>query len=267
MMGQESLELDPLALGEADLPDRSVTTSEPDAADSEGSLALALLRHELAQPLTHLVTLLDLSTTRVERAAVERDAALQELEELLAAAREATAHLSSLVRRIGQIAPRRPTQAFDVGSMIESALAICSAALSERATVTSEFLVKATVHGVADELRQLLLNVLTNAALAIESGTAHDNRISIRVYELCPMRVAIEVSDTGVGVPAALRECLLDPWITTRADRGSGLGLAVCAQIVESFHGELSFADRPEGGTTVRIVMPAVHVEAVTGEP
>jgi two-component system, NtrC family, sensor kinase len=268
MIRRENAGPDRVGIEEDELPGSSGATAVAEPfSNSEYSLGLALLRHELAQPLTHLATLLDVTTARLTRALDEGEGELLALEQPLAAAREATAHLSALVRGIGRGASGRTEQRIDVQSIVESALAICGVALSRRATVACQFLVRATVQGVPDELRQLLLNVLTNAALAIEHGPAEVNRIAIRVLAVDPARVAIEVSDTGVGVPAALRGSISDPWVTTRGGHGSGLGLVVCAQVVESFNGELAFSDGTGGGTTVRIVLPASGIEPAKEEP
>jgi two-component system nitrogen regulation sensor histidine kinase NtrY len=61
--------------------------------------------------------------------------------------------------------------------------------------------------------------------------------------------IVLDVSDNGVGLPAA-RDRIAEPYMTTRA-RGTGLGLAIVNKIVEEHCGTMAFADRPGGGTIV----------------
>ena len=65
-------------------------------------------------------------------------------------------------------------------------------------------------------------------------------------------RILIEVSDSGVGLPAD-RGRLTEPYVTTRA-KGTGLGLAIVKKIVEEHFGHVEFADAPGGGSLVRFI-------------
>jgi two-component system nitrogen regulation sensor histidine kinase NtrY len=66
--------------------------------------------------------------------------------------------------------------------------------------------------------------------------------------------LSIDVTDTGVGLPAQERDRLTEPYMTTRA-KGTGLGLAIVKKIVEEHFGSIDFDDAPGGGTRVRIVL------------
>ena len=76
--------------------------------------------------------------------------------------------------------------------------------------------------------------------------------------------VAIEVSDTGAGIPEAVLPSVCEPFFTTRAD-GTGLGLAIAKRYVEQNGGRLEIASRP-GATTVRVRFPAA-ASALVGAP
>ena len=107
-------------------------------------------------------------------------------------------------------------------------------------------------------LGQAFTNVVKNAVEAIEqkheerraSGDDRD-RIVMTIREQGG-RIAIEVGDTGVGLPAE-RGRLTEPYMTTRA-KGTGLGLAIVKKIVEEHFGQIEFEDRAEGGSLVRFV-------------
>lgn len=97
----------------------------------------------------------------------------------------------------------------------------------------------------ADELREVLLNVLENARLA--GARAVELRCARR-----DGRVVIEVSDDGSGVPADVLPRLFEPHFSTRSS-GSGLGLAMSRQLVESWGGAIAIASVEGEGTLVRI--------------
>ena len=68
--------------------------------------------------------------------------------------------------------------------------------------------------------------------------------------------VALEVEDTGPGVPEDVRRRLFEPFFTTR-ERGSGLGLAIVQKTAETNAGHVEVSSRPGQGTTFRLILPA----------
>src|SRR3546814_10200481 len=76
-------------------------------------------------------------------------------------------------------------------------------------------------------------------------------------------QVGIEISDTGVGLPAD-RGRLTEPYMTTRT-KGTGLGLAIVKKIVEEHFGSIEYEDRREGGTLVRLVFDAETLDRLGG--
>jgi len=101
----------------------------------------------------------------------------------------------------------------------------------------------------ADELREVLLNLLENSRLA--GATSVELRCTRR-----DGRVVIEVSDDGSGVPAHVLPRLFEPHFSTRSS-GSGLGLATSRQVVESWGGAIAIASTEGEGTRVRIELAA----------
>jgi signal transduction histidine kinase len=69
-----------------------------------------------------------------------------------------------------------------------------------------------------------------------------------------PAEVAIEIADTGPGIPDQVLPSVCEPFFTTRQD-GTGLGLAIAKRYVEQNGGRLDIVSRP-GGTTVRVRLP-----------
>ena len=100
----------------------------------------------------------------------------------------------------------------------------------------------------------MLLGLIANAAEATpERGTVVlDAKREAGALEL-------SVTDTGPGVPPAIREKVFDAFFTTRTE-GTGLGLAVAKQLVEAHGGKISVADRPGGGARFAITLTEVAV-------
>ena len=109
----------------------------------------------------------------------------------------------------------------------------------------------------ADELREVLLNLLENARLAGASV------VQLRCARR-DGRVVIEVSDDGSGVPAHVLPRLFEPHFSTRSS-GSGLGLAMSRQLVESWGGAIAIASIEGEGTRVRIEFSAQEDATVDG--
>lgn len=103
----------------------------------------------------------------------------------------------------------------------------------------------------ADRLKQVLLNLGINAIEAVgETGAVH---VSVSRAE---EGIAVEVTDTGPGVPAEHLAKIYDPFYTTKP-RGTGMGLAIARRIVRKHDGELVVENRPGGGARARVWLPA----------
>jgi signal transduction histidine kinase len=103
------------------------------------------------------------------------------------------------------------------------------------------------------QLQQVLLNLITNAQ---EELRERDGRREIIIAAWPdPVGCAIEVRDTGPGIPRAILPRVFEPFFTTK-ETGAGLGLAISAGIVERFGGRITAMNRRDGGAAFRIVLP-----------
>jgi len=103
------------------------------------------------------------------------------------------------------------------------------------------------------QMEQLFLNLVLNAIQAMPDG----GRLTLRSV-LAGNRVAVEVADTGIGIPREIRDRVFDPFFTTRAPGdGTGLGLSIAFDIVREHGGKLELGSAPEGGACFTIRLPA----------
>lgn len=114
----------------------------------------------------------------------------------------------------------------------------------------------------ASDLEQVLVNLLVNARDAV--GPGGNLKIWLRPYTLPSgaSGVAIVVDDDGPGVAAAIRHEVFEPFVTTKLpNKGTGLGLAVAAQVVRDHHGRIWVEDRPGGGARFCVALRRAEPE------
>ena len=114
------------------------------------------------------------------------------------------------------------------------------------------------VFGDNNEIQQVLLNLLLNAADAIQGGNGH---IAILTENYCVdhiKRVVMRIRDNGIGIPREHLERVFDPFFTTKpAGAGAGLGLSLCQRIVLANRGTIRIDSEVGKGTTIKISLPA----------
>jgi CheY-like chemotaxis protein len=113
------------------------------------------------------------------------------------------------------------------------------------------------VMGAENEIRDALTNLVFNAVDAMPSGGTLSMRTVCERRENSDDRVTIEVSDTGVGMDEETRRRCLEPFYTTKGERGTGLGLAMVYGMVQRHSAEIDIESRPGTGTTIRLSFPA----------
>jgi two-component system sensor kinase FixL len=105
-------------------------------------------------------------------------------------------------------------------------------------------------------VQQVLLNLVRNAMDALAGTDRRDGSIRITATRCdAPARIEIAVADNGPGIDAALAERLFEPLTTSKQD-GLGLGLSICASIVQSHGGRIWLQSAAAGATELRFSLP-----------
>jgi signal transduction histidine kinase len=112
------------------------------------------------------------------------------------------------------------------------------------------------------QLRQLFLNLFTNASDAMPQG----GTLTLQVRTDPPsQQLEIAISDTGMGIAAEDLPKVMEPFFTTKPEgRGTGLGLPICRRIVQEHQGALDIVSTVHQGTTVFITLPIQHGQTGT---
>ncbi|HJM42776.1 MAG: ATP-binding protein [Nitrospinota bacterium] len=116
---------------------------------------------------------------------------------------------------------------------------------------------KDTVRGEGSELREILINLVHNALDAMPDG----GRIAFAT-ENAADEVIVSVTDSGIGMGPETRERALEPFFTTKGERGTGLGLSMVYGIVGRYGGQMEIESAPGKGTAVRLTLPAADEQA-----
>ncbi len=114
------------------------------------------------------------------------------------------------------------------------------------------------IMGVESEIREALINLIFNAVDAMPEG----GRLTLRTRVVAD-HVHAEVSDTGVGMNEETRRRCLEPFFTTKGERGTGLGLAMVYGTVRRHNADIELDSAVGKGTTVRLIFPVARAQAV----
>ncbi|WP_407070449.1 sensor histidine kinase [Neorhizobium alkalisoli] len=213
----------------------------------------AALSHEFNQPLAAAKTyaetsgvLMDLGRTDEARDNVRRISALID-------------RMASISKHLRNFA-RKPNEKLGpvlIEDVMRDTLEIVAARLKTADAVLDVEIdpMLPAVKAGAVRLQQVLVNIITNAADAVEG--LEDRRITVSAAKEGD-KVIVSVRDRGPGVPPAIRERIFDPFFTTKGvGKGLGLGLSISYNIIKDFGGSLSVGEHPDGGAVFIIELDA----------
>jgi signal transduction histidine kinase len=161
-----------------------------------------------------------------------------------------------LYRNAGQLGT------FDLNSIVEDTFTLFARPLSKSGVEVEKRLGElSAMKGSADQFRQLLSNLVVNAQDSMAGG----GRLTIRTCYRKSLRgpsgsISIVVADTGSGIPKEIRSTMFEPFITTKGEKGTGLGLWIVKGIVEGHSGKILVRSSIGKGTIFKLVFPVSHV-------
>jgi signal transduction histidine kinase/ActR/RegA family two-component response regulator len=192
------------------------------------------------------------------------DSQTEAVDALRIASEQATATTRSL-RAFGPGTPRCPGT-LEVAALISRASATLSRVLPPNIRLESKVHTEASIAADEGELLRVLTNLALNARDAMREGgtlTLRARPAEAREQLNGASLVAIEVSDTGTGIPKDVQERLFEPYFTTKQAGGTGLGLASVREIVKAHQGEVRVSSEPGRGTSITLLWPiSASVEA-----
>jgi two-component system, cell cycle sensor histidine kinase and response regulator CckA len=218
-----------------------------------GTLTASII-HEIKNPLTfvwnHLRSLRDSG----ERLSPEGRELLEEAYE----GTERIRLISNEITSLSHGADGIEVETVNLKEVLDSALRVAQPEIQHRATVVREYEEGSLyIRGSRTRVGQVFLNLIVNAAQAIDPGDLAQNAITVRARSTERDRVCIDIQDTGPGISPQLLRRIFDPFVTTKpAGRGTGLGLSITRRIVHSLEGTIEIQSHPGQGTVARVVLP-----------
>lgn len=213
---------------------------------------VAGIAHQIANPLDGLQNCLHHLGERVKG-----DAHLTEYVHLMA---EALQRIERTAKRVQAFArPHGITlQRTDANAAVEATLQVLGTSHGRNLKIETELEDVPAVQGDPYTLQEVLFNLCTNALAAMP----HGGTLTLRTMRLGSKdedqmdSVAIEVSDTGVGIPRVNLEKIFEPFFTTRADSGgTGLGLGLCRMLISEMGGRVEVRSALGQGTTFTVIL------------
>ena len=190
---------------------------------------------------------------------------LRALEEAYKVIESGSTRVSQIVRRLRSFArlDEADLKRANLHEGIEDTLVLIHHKIKNRITIDRQYGEVPEINCFPGQLNQVFLNVLVNAAQAIDgNGT-----ITIKTWAE-RSRVLIAITDTGGGIPPENLEKIFDPGFTTKGvGVGTGLGLAICYQIIQAHRGSISVESEVGKGTTFTIGLPTDLDEPVAVDP
>ena len=216
-----------------------------------GELASSIA-HELNNPLATV-------SLRVESLIAQSTGDDPRLRELEIIGKEIE-RMSNLVSNLLQFSRRSQPQisTVNVSDEIEKTLELVHYHLrKQNIAVAREFKPEGPlIHADRQQMRQLFLNLFTNAGDAMPEGGTLTISVTNRPEE---KEICIEIADTGVGIPPEILPKVLEAFYTTKPEgKGTGLGLSICKRITQAHNGTLNITSEggPGKGTRVCITLP-----------
>jgi PAS domain S-box-containing protein len=229
-----------------------------DRMASLGTLS-AGIAHEINNPLAFTLANLQLLESEVLPGLGLSASQYEDVRKLVGDARLGAGRVRDIVRQLKMFSraeeDARP-EAVDIHRVLETAISMASNEIRHRAKLVRDYTEpKPWVSANEGRLGQVFLNLLVNAAHAIPEGGVerHEIRLVTRAHF---EGVAIEVHDTGSGIPAEHLERLFEPFFTTKPiGVGTGLGLSICQDIVTSFGGRMEVRSEVGKGSCFRVIL------------
>jgi signal transduction histidine kinase len=213
------------------------------------------IAHEIKNPLAGIQGIVQLTAQGL--------APEDPMAEPLAIIKQETLRCRAIIDKLLKFARQDPVsvEPVEVGRVVEDAAAIMRHQMSlHQVTLRTRVAPDLPrIHGSANQLQQVLMNLMLNAQQALEGGAG-----TVEV-EVDPAGDAVEirVADDGPGIPAEIRDRVFEPFFTTKpTGKGTGLGLSVSFGIIREHRGTIAVESEPGRGTTFVIRLPIVPPDA-----
>jgi len=191
---------------------------------------------------------------REQRRQLKIDYIIKDIPEMILETQDGVERIKSIVRDLKSFSRMDESEqkVADIKQCLESTLNIVNNELKYKAKVKREYGELPQIFCHPQQLGQVFMNLLVNAAHAIDT----QGEITVRSWE-AEGRIFVAISDTGCGIPEHQRSRIFEPFFTTKeSGKGTGLGLSISNEIVRNHGGEIRVESEPGKGSTFTVSIP-----------
>jgi two-component system NtrC family sensor kinase len=212
---------------------------------------------EYSEKLISLLDIAEKDPAQLPRAKEEADLEFikKDLPKLIASCEDGARRTRDIVLGLRNFSRLEESQVkeVDVREGLSKTLELLSGELKNRIKVIKDFGDIPKIMAYPSELNQVFMNILSNAAQAIEG----EGEIRVSTHLTKNKMVEIAISDTGKGMSKETAEKVFDPFFTTKTlGQGTGLGLSISYGVIQKHGGEILIDSEVGKGTTFRIILP-----------
>ncbi|NJD56717.1 MAG: HAMP domain-containing protein [Nitrospirae bacterium] len=209
--------------------------------------------HEINNPLTSIIGFTELSKEEDDVGMIRKSLEIIEKESLRA---------RDIVKQLLGFARKKPLQLTEVmiNDVLRDVVVLSSSqARMARVKISEDYGNVPLTTGDVDQLKQVFLNVITNAVHAMPDG----GNLTIKT-SMQSEYILLRITDTGHGIPEDVKKRIFEPFFSTKKDKGTGLGLSISYRIIQDHGGRIDVESEEGKGTTFIIRLPVkVPVETV----
>jgi two-component system cell cycle sensor histidine kinase/response regulator CckA len=221
--------------------------------------------HEINNPLASVIANLDLVLMRLSdhEMSSEPFAEIADATQEISDAREAAERIRNITSDLRTFSRSDDDKKglVEIRRVLESTLRMAWNEIRHRAHLIKDYGKTPVILGNESRLGQVFLNVIVNAAQAIQEGCIEDNQIRISTSTDDRGHALIQISDSGAGISPEAQARLFQPFFTTKpVGSGTGLGLMLSRRILTDHGGTISLTSTPGQGTVVRISLPPAPI-------
>jgi signal transduction histidine kinase len=236
-----------------------------DRLSSLGALAAGVV-HEINNPLSFVGTnLIFLSEELGELKALVSPQLAARLQICIDAATDASdgaQRVATIVKDLRTFSRKDegPPEIVTLEDCLEGSLSVAAPSLKKtQVRIERRFGPPSRVRCAASRLEQVFLNLIVNAAYAINDSGRSDGLITLTTLATPEGEAVAEIADNGVGMSPQIQKRLFEPFFTTKPrDEGTGLGLSVCHGIVHGAGGRIEVRSEAGAGTVFRVTLPSL---------
>ena len=234
--------------------------NNPTGYISSNLLSLRKYADKLAEFIQAQADVVDLvADERVEqlrsfRKTLKIDFLIEDIQDVISESLEGTNRIKTIVQGLKNFSrsDQNESSVIDVNECIETTLAIIWNELKYKATLDKDYGELRATTGYPQQLSQVFMNILVNAAHAIENQGV----IGIKTRQV-NNNIIITISDTGCGIPPGNISKIFEPFFTTKEmGKGTGLGMSIAKEIIKKHGGEIKIESTVGEGTTFVIKLP-----------